>query len=262
MPGKDAPRRFLIAGNWKMNGLRADALRWARATRDAAAGAPNDVAVFPPYPWIAEVARALEGSGVAVGGQACHPEPFGAFTAGVSAAMLRDAGCTLVLCGHSERRRAGETDAQVAAQVRQALDAGLAPVLCVGETAEERRAHRTRDVLLRQLAEPLATLRAREEPLTIAYEPVWAIGTGATATPETAAEAHGWIRAGVALDHPVRASSTLRILYGGSVTPANIGGLLAAKDVDGVLVGGASLDTAAFGRIVRAVPATPDRPGP
>jgi triosephosphate isomerase len=243
---------LLVAGNWKMNGGLEDARRWARAALRAAAEGGNEVAIFPPYPWLLEVAGILEGSPVALGAQACHPEPYGAFTGGVSAAMLREAGCSLVLCGHSERRRlAGETDEVVGACVRRALEAGLVPVLCVGESQAERRAGLARAVVTRQLEAGLGGLRGPSDPLLLAYEPVWAIGTGVVATPTEVADAHGWLRfalEGAAL----RPSGGVRILYGGSVDPASIEGLLAARDVDGVLVGGASLDPETFRRLVAA----------
>jgi triosephosphate isomerase len=168
--------------------------------------------------------------------------------------MLKDAGCTYVLCGHSERRlHRGETDTVVQACVGRALAEGLVPILCVGETLEERRAHRARSVVLRQVEAGLEALRGPEDPLLIAYEPVWAIGTGLTASPAEAQEVHAWIRGRVADDEPRRAEG-LRILYGGSVKPGNIGGLLAAPDVDGALVGGASLDPEAFGLLAGARP--------
>jgi triosephosphate isomerase (TIM) len=247
-----ADRGLLIAGNWKMNGSLSDARRWAVAAVEAARGAAAEVAVFPPYPWLGEVGRVLAGSPVALGAQACHPEPLGAFTGGVSAAMLMDAGCRYVLCGHSERRLlAGETDVVVAETLRRALEAGLEPVLCVGETLAQRKALETKAVLSRQLEAGLAALPRPDAPLTIAYEPVWAIGTGVVATPAEAREAHGWIRLEVGRLAPPRAP-TIRILYGGSVKPDNMDGLLAVPDVDGALVGGASLDPVAFARLVKA----------
>lgn len=250
-------RRSLIAANWKMNGLQADARRWAEAAVEAAATSPHEVALFPPFPWLLTVAPILGAPDgpVALGGQCCHTEPYGAYTGSVSAAMLKDAGCRYVLCGHSERRRlAGETNEIVAASMTQALDEGLTPVLCVGEILEERRSGQARTVILDQVDAGLAALPGPGAPLVIAYEPVWAIGTGLTAEPEQVVEAHGWIRARVLARDADRALS-LRILYGGSVTRGNIDGLLAASDVNGVLVGGASLDPAAFTRIVQARPA-------
>ena len=251
-------RRPLIAGNWKMNGSRADARRWTEAAREAAAGTDNEVALFPPYPWLTEVATLLDApdGAVGLGAQACHTEPYGAFTGAVSAAMCREAGCRYVLCGHSERRHVmGESDEVVVTTMRRSLEEGLVPVLCVGETLEERRALQARGVVLRQLDAGLEALPGPDAPLVVAYEPVWAIGTGLTASPEEASEAHGWVRARVAEVDETRARG-LRILYGGSVKPGNIGGLLAAPDVDGALVGGAALDPRAFAEIIVA---TPDR---
>jgi triosephosphate isomerase len=250
-------RRRLIAGNWKMNGSIADARRWARAAVEAAASSPHEVAVFPPFPFLAEVAKVLGAPDgpVGLGAQACHPEPYGAYTGSVAAAMLRDVGCRYVLCGHSERRaQRGETDAVVADGVRRAVEAGLVPILCVGETLDQRRKRRARAVVSAQVEAGLEALRGPAEPLVVAYEPVWAIGTGVTATPEEAAEAHGWVRAALA-GRDARRAPGVRILYGGSVKPENISRLLAAADVDGALVGGASLDPEAFARIARARPA-------
>ncbi len=251
-----ANRIPLIAGNWKMNGSRADARAWAEAAVAAAGDASNDAAVFPPYPWLGEVAGVVGGSRVALGGQACHGEVSGAYTAAVSAGMLMETGCRYVLCGHSERRALfGEDDAFVAGTLGAALRAGLEPVLCVGETLEERETGNTQSVLLRQVDAGLAEIRGPDDPLTIAYEPVWAIGTGKAASPAEAAEAHGWIRARVAETDAERAGR-VRILYGGSVNPENIGGFLEVPDVDGALIGGAALDPAKFSAMIRATPAT------
>jgi len=171
--------------------------------------------------------------------------------------MLAEAGCRYVLCGHSERRHVfGESDEQVAGGLARALEAGLTPILCLGETLEERRAERTREVLARQLTAGLGALRSPTDPLLIAYEPVWAIGTGQAASPREAAEAHCWIRAGVARTAPDRATG-VRILYGGSVNPDNIGGFLEVPDVDGALIGGAALDPARFGRMIRHASTVP-----
>ncbi len=241
--------RPLIAGNWKMHGLRTDARAWARAAAEAAARSAADVALFPPFPWLIDVV-AEAGRGVLVGAQACDPHPQGAFTGAVSAEMVADAGATLVLCGHSERRHGfSESDEHVAGSVEAAWRAGLLPVLCVGETLAEREAGRTREVLLRQLGAVLARIPGPHASLALAYEPVWAIGTGRAASPREAAEAHGWLRAAVADRDPARAAA-LRILYGGSVNPDNMGGFLAVDDVNGALVGGASLDPASFARIL------------
>jgi triosephosphate isomerase len=203
------------------------------------------------------VAEILEAAGtrLTLGAQACHPERAGAFTGAVAAPMLVEAGCRYVLCGHSERRTLfGETDGFVAASMQAALRSGLEPLLCVGETLEERDAGRTREVLLRQVKAGLAALRGPDDPLTIAYEPVWAIGSGRAASPDEAGEAHGWIRARVAEGDRERAGR-VRILYGGSVNPDNIGGFLDVPDVDGALIGGAALDPEKFSRMIRAAPA-------
>ncbi len=246
-------RRTMVAGNWKMNGSRDEAVAWARAAVEHAAATENEIALFPPYPWLDAVA-AITGDAVSLGAQACHPEASGAFTGAISAAMVVETGCRYVLCGHSERRHVfGETDAFVAASLARALSAGLEPVLCVGETREERDAGRTEAVLERQLSAGLDALSRPSAPLVIAYEPVWAIGTGTPATPKEADEAHTWIRARVAQDDPERAAS-VRILYGGSVNADNIESFLAVPDVDGALVGGAALDPVGFGRIARATP--------
>jgi triosephosphate isomerase len=245
-------RRLLVAGNWKMNGGREDARRWADAAVAAARDASSEVALFPPTPWLLEVAARLTGSAVVLGAQACHPQPFGAYTGGVSAAMLKEAGCTYVLCGHSERRALqGETDAVVADAMRRAYEAGLTPVLCVGETASQRRALQTRQVLATQLEAGLEVARGRGPSLVIAYEPVWAIGTGVTASPAEVHEAHGWIRHELGARGQALAEG-VRILYGGSVKPDKIDGLLAQPDVDGVLVGGASIVPAEFAALIKA----------
>jgi len=245
-------RRLLIAGNWKMNGGLAEARRWAKAAIEAAGASTSEVAVFPPYPWLTEVGGLLAGSPVKLGAQACHAEPLGAFTGGVSANMLQEAGCTYVLCGHSERRSLqGETDQVVGDCLRRVVEAGLVPVLCVGETLAQRRSLLTQQVLSTQVRAGLSALLSEDTPLVIAYEPVWAIGSGVVATAAETRQAHVWIRLEVEAVHPRRAAG-VRILYGGSVKPDNMAGLLAVPDVDGVLVGGASLDPLAFAALVRA----------
>ena len=189
---------------------------------------------------------------VGLGGQSCHPKASGAFTGAVSAPMLADLGCRFVLCGHSERRHVfGETDAFVADSDRAALAAGLVPVLCIGEQSDEREAGETHAVRARQLDAGLGALSGPDAPLVIAYEPVWAIGTGKAATPTEAADAHAFVRGRVAEQDAERAEA-VRILYGGSVNADNIDGFLAVPDVDGALVGGAALDPEGFARIARA----------
>ena len=240
-------RRPLVAANWKMNLLAADAAAFCRRLVPALAGRAAEVVVFPSFPLLPAVAAGLAGTAAAWGGQDLHPEDSGAHTGDVSGAQLADAGCAWALCGHSERRRDhGEDDTLVARKVAAAVRAGLKPVVCLGETREERRAEATWTVLDRQLA-PLELVPG----LVLAYEPVWAIGTGDTATPAQAREAHGYLRRRL-VDRFGGAGRAVRILYGGSVTPDNAGGLAAQPDVDGALVGGASLDSARFLAIISA----------
>lgn len=247
-------RTPLIAGNWKMNGSRAQARAWAQAALAAAPDRGAEVALFPPYPWLTEVAAILDAprGRVRLGAQACSGEREGAFTGAVSAGMLHDAGCSLCLCGHSERRALfGEDDAAVAASLRRALEADLVPVLCVGESLAEREAGRTLEVVVHQLRSGLEALRSPQDELILAYEPVWAIGTGRAASPAEAAEVHAALRGEVGRREPDRGRA-IRILYGGSVKPDNIEGFLRVEDVDGALVGGAALDPVAFARLVQA----------
>jgi triosephosphate isomerase (TIM) len=253
-------RRPLVGGNWKMHHRRADAEAWCRALLSAdpfaggAASAAAEAVVFPSFPLLPTVEAGLAGSAVAWGGQDLHPEDAGAHTGDVSAAQLADVGCSWVLCGHSERRHDhGEDDALVGRKIAAALRHRLRPLVCVGETAEERRAGRTLAVLDRQLDAALAALSAdadREPTWALAYEPVWAIGTGETATPETAQEAHAHLRRRLAERAGPAAAAAVRILYGGSVKPANAAELIAGSDVDGFLVGGASLDAGSFRAII------------
>jgi len=244
--------RKLIAGNWKMNGLRSDGLALAsdlaqRVQRD---GRGCDLLVCPPATLLLAVAEALAGSSIAVGGQDCHAEPFGAHTGDISAPMLKDAGCSHVILGHSERRTDHhESDALIRAKVNAAREAGLIAILCVGETAPQRDAGRTLEVVSRQLAGSLPDgMKAAQ--LVIAYEPVWAIGTGRTPTAADIAAVHGHIRA--QLQRRVADAASVRLLYGGSVKPENARELLHVADVDGALVGGASLKAADFWAIARA----------
>ncbi len=263
-------RRKLIAGNWKMNGLRDPGVALARelaarelATRARAAGPLGyDLLVCPPAPLLVPVGEALRGSAIGLGGQDCHSERAGAHTGDISAEMLADAGCSYVLVGHSERRADhGEGDATVRAKAEAAQAAGLIPIVCVGESAEERTAGRALAVIERQVSNSLPHAGAPSEPraggpsnLVIAYEPVWAIGTGRTATPADVAEAHAHIRALLAGLLGAEAAGALRILYGGSVKPDNAAELLAVAGVDGALVGGASLDAEHFWAIGAACP--------
>jgi triosephosphate isomerase len=243
----------LIAANWKTNLLSGEARAWCRRLRADLGGAGPLVAVFPSFPLIPAVVEELAGSGVEVGGQDLHTEDRGAFTGDVAAPQLADAGCVWALCGHSERRHGhGEGDELVARKAAAAVRHGLKPMLCVGETREERRAGRTEEVLARQLHAALAAL---PDAFAIAYEPVWAIGTGETATPETAQEAQAFLRR-LLSDERSAAAGRTPILYGGSVTPENAASLAAQPDVDGFLVGGASLDPERFLAIIGALGAT------
>ena len=214
--------------------------------------ADRDVLVCPPFVDLEAALRSTEGTSVAVGAQTMHHAEEGAFTGEVSAAMLRELGVTHVILGHSERRQyAAENDADLALKVRAALDAGLLPVLCCGETLAEREADRTEQKVAGQLAADLQAVETGElSRVAVAYEPIWAIGTGKTATPETAQETVGFIRSQLRV-HFGEAADDARVLYGGSVKAANINELMAQQDVDGVLVGGASLDAQEFARIVR-----------
>ncbi|MEL7060502.1 MAG: triose-phosphate isomerase [Acidobacteriota bacterium] len=246
-------RRRLAAGNWKMHFVRADAERFGEALRqglerEGAAAKEVDVALYASATLLAPLHAALDGSEIAVGGQDVHPEERGAFTGDLSTSQLLDVGCSTVLCGHSERRRDhGEGDALVARKARAAADAGLEPLVCLGETADERRAGRTSDVLARQL-QPV--LDAEPGRFALAYEPVWAIGTGDTATPEMAQSAHATLRGLLADQVGPAQADRVQILYGGSAKPANVADLLAGEDVDGFLVGGASLDVDDFLAII------------
>jgi triosephosphate isomerase (TIM) len=244
-------RRPIFAANWKMNLLHADAERYAERLRgELDHGADADVVLFPPFTLLPVIAERLAGGPVAWGGQDLHPEDGGAHTGDVAAAHLLDWDATWALCGHSERRADhGESDALIAAKVAQAQRHGLVPLLCVGETAAEREEDRTAAVLRRQLeaAMPLPT----GGPWALAYEPVWAIGTGRTATPDLAQAAHALLRAIVAERLGADAAAGLRILYGGSVKPENSAELHARPDIDGFLVGGASLDPGSFLDIIR-----------
>jgi triosephosphate isomerase len=247
------PRRPFVAGNWKMNLDRAAAVALAQAIRaHAARRGEVDVALIPPFVYLEAVRAVVAGSNVRLGAQNMCDQPAGAFTGEISGAMLRDLGCDLVVLGHSERRHVfGETDALVSRKVRAALGAGLAVILCVGETQAERGARRTEDVVRRQLEEGLKGV-AREDlaRVTLAYEPVWAIGTGVNATPEQAGEVHAYLRGLVAGMFGDGAADALRIQYGGSVSPTNIQQLMAVDGVDGVLVGGASLKAESFQALI------------
>ncbi len=247
-------RKPFVAGNWKMHTREQEAITLARAVAELTAGFDGDVAVCVPFPHLAPVRAVLSGSHVLLGAQDVHWEAQGAFTGEVSAPMLADY-CRVVIVGHSERRRYFcETDEWVRRKTAAALAAGLLPIVCVGETLEERQSGRTFAVLERQVREGLEGLPI-DGRLTIAYEPVWAIGTGENATPETAQEACAFIR-GLLRELAPGADGSVRIQYGGSVNAANARELLSQPDIDGALVGGASLRAEEFAAIVRAaVPA-------
>ena len=248
------PRTPIIGGNWKLHTDRARARALLLALRDRLEGlAGVEIVICPPAPWLADAADLLDGSPLAVGAQNVHWEPDGAFTGEISAAMLAGT-ARYVIVGHSERRhRFGERDADVNRKLRSVLDAGLRPILAVGELREEREGGETAAVLRRQLLSAFEALDTIPAGLVVAYEPVWAIGTGLNATPELAQEACAQLRSVVRERFDAAAAGALRVQYGGSVTPANIGDLARQPDIDGALVGGASLDADAFAAICRAV---------
>lgn len=246
-------RRPVIAGNWKMFKTLADIEAFFTALGPQISGVTHcDIVIAPPFTALRRAAELANQIGIAVSAQDLHWEKEGAFTGAISAGMIRDAGCRHTLIGHSERRQLfGETDQSVNKKVRAALGAGLGPIVCIGETLAEREAGETEAVLERQLTQGLAGLTEDEfSPIMVAYEPVWAIGTGRTATPEIAQQAHAFIRWGVSQMVSAGAAEQLRILYGGSVKPDNIRGLMAQPDLDGALVGGASLDANSFAAII------------
>jgi triosephosphate isomerase len=249
-------RTPVVVGNWKMNLDRAQAVALARALREATRDAACEVGVAPPFPYLAAVAEALRGSALFVAAQNLHVEPHGAFTGEVSGAMAKDVGCTHVIVGHSERRQLlGESSDLVGRKLKSALAQGLVPILCVGETGAQRQAGRSVAVVLEQLETAVDGLaEAQAAPLLIAYEPVWAIGTGLNATAEQASEMHRLLRDRLTTRFSPRFADAARILYGGSVKPENAGELLRGDHVDGALVGGASLGAASFTAIVRACP--------
>ena len=247
-------RRSLVAGNWKLNGTREANARLVGdiiAQHDSVSAA--DVMVCPPFVYLVDVGQLVSSTAVLLGAQDLATEAVGAFTGEISAAMLRDVGCEYVIVGHSERRALfGETDQIVAAKYQAAQQEGLTPILCIGESLEERKGGITMEVVTRQLGAVLdAAGPASFASAIVAYEPVWAIGTGHTATPEQAQEVHAHIRAIIAAAD-ARIASGLRILYGGSVKGANALDLFAMDDIDGGLIGGASLDAAEFLEICRA----------
>ena len=252
-------RTPLIAGNWKMFKTVTETVKHVKELRPLVKDiADVEIVVAPPFTSIHAAVEALRGSNIAVAGQDLHWERDGAFTGEISAPMLIDAGAELVIIGHSERRTLfGETDATVNRKIAAAFASGLTPIVCIGETLDQRERNETLDVLDRQIKNGLDGLTAEQLPrLVLAYEPVWAIGTGRNATPAQAGEAHHHIRQRLRQWFGADAADLCRIIYGGSVKPENIRDLAAQADVDGALVGGASLDVRAFADIIRNAPET------
>jgi triosephosphate isomerase len=247
-------KKTLIAANWKMHKTVEEAVAFVGELRDAV-GSPDDqeVLLTPPFTALWAVRIAVSEAGFSLGAQNCHWENQGAFTGEISPPMLKDVGCGYVLVGHSERRHIfGETDAMAQKKVAAVFREGMTPVLCIGETLEEREAGKTFDVIARQLQEGLrAVSKSDFSRVAVAYEPVWAIGTGKTATPAQAQEVHAFIRERLASRTDKSVANEVRILYGGSVKPDNVDRLMAEPDIDGLLVGGASLNASSFSRIVR-----------
>ncbi|HUR97129.1 MAG TPA: triose-phosphate isomerase [Pyrinomonadaceae bacterium] len=247
-------RKPVIAGNWKMYKLVGDAVDTALALKPLVANANHcEVVIAPVFTALRAIADRLEGSNIKVAAQNCAAEPkHGAHTGEVAADMVKDAGCSHVIIGHSERRQFyGDTDSGVNQKTKSAIQAGLTAIVCVGESLSERESGRTAGVVQTQLIKGLDGLTVADTArIIIAYEPVWAIGTGKTATPEQAQEMHGVIRRTVADSHGADVAAAIRILYGGSVKPENIGELMSQEDVDGALVGGASLEAESFAKIV------------
>jgi triosephosphate isomerase (TIM) len=247
-------RKKVIAANWKMYKTPDQTRDFFHDFLPMVAGHDRDeIVVCPPFIDIPAAVEAAKGSNAAVGGQDCHWEKEGAYTGEISTGMLLSLGVTLVIIGHSERRQYfGETDDVVNLKLKAALEAGLTPIACVGEVLEEREANLTEDVLRRQCLRAFHAISAKKAArLVIAYEPVWAIGTGKTATPQMAADAHVLIRAEAAKAFGQEHADNLRILYGGSVKPENAKALMAEPEIDGALVGGASLDPKSFAAIVK-----------
>jgi triosephosphate isomerase len=245
-------RRPILAAHWTMQKTRAEAAEFVEGLLPLIAGSRAvDVVIAPPFTALDRVAEALRGSGVALAAQNVNPEEKGAFTGEVAPHMLADLGCTYAIVGHSERRALyGESDAFVASKAGALLARDIHPIVCVGESLEEREAGNTLDVVARQLSGSLAEVPTdRAAEIVVAYEPVWAIGTGATATPEIAQEVHGFVR-GQLVERFGTGGEQVRIQYGGSVKPDNVDSLMAQPDIDGALVGGASLQPATFSRIV------------
>lgn len=248
-------RRYLIAGNWKMNTTRATGVELAKALVAGTSGSDAvEVMVFPPAVYLSPIIEAVSGSNVQVGAQNAYFEAPGAFTGEIALEMLEDVGCQVLLIGHSERRHVlGETDAIINRKVKAALEKGIRVVLCVGELLSERQSNQTEAVLDTQMAGGLAGVSAEQmKNVVIAYEPVWAIGTGLTATPDQAESAHAHLRNWLSAHYNTEVAQSMQILYGGSVKGDNAAELLGQPNVDGALVGGASLKVSSFLPIVQA----------
>jgi len=247
-------RTPIIAGNWKMHTELSGALELASDVRRLTEQVRSvEVVLIPPFPFLDAVRKRLEGSRVKLGAQDCHHEAKGAYTGAISVGMLSSVGCHYVLAGHSERRTVfGDDDQTVNQKLRSILAGGLHPILCIGETAEERTSGRTEEVIQRQLQKGLSGVTGNEMAnVVIAYEPVWAIGTGETATPGQAQDVHAFIRQLLERAYEPNVSQETRIQYGGSVKPDNVDELMGCLDIDGALVGGASLKADSFTRIVK-----------
>ena len=247
-------RRPLIAGNWKMHNNSAESVELVSQLKEMISGVKEvEVVVAPPYTALGSVATAIKGSTIFLSSQNIFWEEKGAFTGEVSPAMLKDIGCQYTIIGHSERRQYfGETNETVNKRLKAALNASLIPIVCVGETLEEREAGKTLAIIEQQVKEGLDGVSSGEmEKVVVAYEPVWAIGTGKTATPEQAQEVHQFIRKMLAQVFNKGVAEDTRILYGGSVKPDNVDQLMSQKDIDGALEGGASLKADSFARIVQ-----------
>ncbi|MDY0330050.1 MAG: triose-phosphate isomerase [Thiomonas sp.] len=244
-------RQQFVAGNWKMHGSLAGNAALLSEILAGVGAARCEVAVCVPYPYLSQVQQLLQTSQIALGAQDCSAHQSGAHTGEVAVSMLRDFGCRYVIVGHSERRADHhESDVLVAAKAERALEAGMTPIVCVGETLQERQSGQTHAVVLRQLQAVTHLLGAQTAHIVVAYEPVWAIGTGLTATPEQAQEVHAVLRGH--LRTVSEAAAGVRILYGGSVKPDNAGVLFSQPDIDGGLIGGASLKAADFLAIIAA----------
>lgn len=244
-----------IAGNWKMNTTASETEELLNSLKSLLFKENNiDVAVCPPFPYLKLASRLLGGSRIRLGAQNMYWETAGAYTGEVSSGMLKDAGCDLVILGHSERRQYfGETDDMVHRKIQQALRSGLGPIVCVGETLEEREGGKTEEVVETHIRGCFDDLSAEDmKEITVAYEPVWAIGTGKTASPEQAQDVHRFIREWIRNTFGDEVADSIRIQYGGSVKPENAESLMVQPDIDGALVGGASLKAASFASIVKA----------